>query len=92
MELIKLPIIEERKIVQSGSSLVMSLPKAWLEENGLTAGEPVLIRANGNLEIMRKTKENIAKLNKEVEEVRNHLNHVPVGSHSKAKDCHDKNL
>lgn len=74
-ELIRMPAIEERRITLSGSSLIITLPKAWTEENKLQAGETVLVRANGHLEIRKKTEENIKKMNEEVLQVRNQLNH-----------------
>lgn len=74
-DLIKMPVIEERRVTLSGSSLIMTLPKAWTEENNVKEGETILVRANGHLEIRKKTDENVEKMNKEVLAVRNQLNH-----------------
>ena len=76
IDLIKMPAIEERRVTLSGSSLIMTLPKAWTEENNVKEGETILVRANGHLEIRKKTDENIEKMNKEVLQVRNQLNHI----------------
>lgn len=78
VELIKMPAIEERRVTLSGSSLIMTLPKAWTEENNVKEGETILVRANGHLEIRKKTDENIEKMNKEVLSVRNQLNNQRV--------------
>lgn len=80
VELIRMPVIEERRITKSGASLIMTLPKAWVDENGLTEGETILVRANGHLEIRVKNEENIKKMNQEVLSVRNQLNHSLAGS------------
>ncbi|MCH7568539.1 MAG: AbrB/MazE/SpoVT family DNA-binding domain-containing protein [Nanoarchaeota archaeon] len=80
VELIRMPAIEERRITKSGSSLIMTLPKAWVDENELTEGETILVRANGHLEIRKKTEENIKKMNEEVLAVRNQLNHNQMSS------------
>jgi len=77
-DLIKMPVIEERRVTLSGSSLIMTLPKAWTEENKLKEGETILVRANGHLEIRKKTEENIKKMNEEVLSVRNQLNNQRV--------------
>ena len=61
-DLIKMPAIEERRVTLSGSSLIMTLPKAWTEENNVKEGETILVRANGHLEIRKKTDENIEKM------------------------------
>jgi len=79
MENIKnMPIFEERKLVKSGASLVLSLPRKWLEENGLVDGGNVIIKANGDLKIEKASPENIEKMNKQIEVIRNHLsnNHI----------------
>ncbi len=72
--LIKMPAIEERRITKSGASLIMTLPKAWTDENNLKEGDKILIRANGHIEIRIKNEENIQKMNEEVLLVRNQLN------------------
>ncbi len=73
-DLIKMPAIEERRITKSGSSLIMTLPKAWTDENNLEEGNMILVRANGHIEIRVKNEENIKKMNEEVLSVRNQLN------------------
>lgn len=74
VDLIKMPAIEERRITKSGASLIITLPKAWVEENDLKEGQKILVRANGHLEIRTNTEENINKMNKEVLRVRKELN------------------
>ncbi len=76
VNLIKMPAIEERRVTQSGSSLIMTLPKAWTEENNLKNGDIILVRANGHIEIRIKNNENVEKMNAEVLSVRNQLNHI----------------
>ncbi len=76
-----MPIIEKRKLVKSGASLVVSLPRKWLEENGLSDGGDILIRANGDLKIVVANQENVDEMNTQIENIRNQLNHnIPAGS------------
>lgn len=48
--------------MMSGSSIVLSVPKEWLDENGLSLGDEVLMIANGDLKFMKIDKKNIDKL------------------------------
>lgn len=72
-ELIKMPVIEERKVTKSGASFVITLPQEWAEENQLKTGDTILVRANGHIEIRIKNEENLEMMNKEILSVRNHL-------------------
>ena len=63
-----IPLIERRKLVNSGTSVVLSIPKEWLQENGLKAGDEVIMVANGDLKFMKINKKN-------VDEIRNKLAH-----------------
>jgi hypothetical protein len=56
------PIVEKRRLVASGSSVMLVVPKQWLEENDLTAGNELLMIANGDLTFKKMTKENIEKI------------------------------
>ncbi|MGA2130297.1 MAG: AbrB/MazE/SpoVT family DNA-binding domain-containing protein [Candidatus Pacearchaeota archaeon] len=68
------PIVEKRKLVASGSSVMLVVPKQWLEENGLDKGDEVLMVANGDLSFKKMTKENVDK-------IRNQLaNHTQTSS------------
>ncbi len=72
MEIQHTPIVEKRKLIASGSSVALIVPKQWLKEHGLEAGEEVLMIANGDLRFMKIEKES-------VEKIRNQLaNHVQV--------------
>jgi phosphate uptake regulator len=76
-ELIKMPVIEERRVTLSGSSLIMTLPKDWIDEHNIKAGDKILIKANGHLEIRVRTDENLELMNNEVLSVRSQLaNHI----------------
>jgi hypothetical protein len=68
------PLVEKRKLITSGSSVVLAVPRKWLEENGLSAGEEVIMVANGNLEFMKPTPENVARINQRVERSRKSFN------------------
>jgi hypothetical protein len=61
------PKIEKRKLMTSGSSVVLTVPKEWLDENKLKAGEEVIMVMNGHLEFRKITEENVGK-------IRNQLN------------------
>ncbi|MBU0466167.1 MAG: hypothetical protein KJ718_00040 [Nanoarchaeota archaeon] len=74
MEIKSGPIVEKRKLITSGSSVVLAVPKRWLEENGLVAGGEVIMIANGNLEFMKATPENIARVNQRAERSRKSFN------------------
>ena len=67
------PIVEERKLVKSGASIVITLPQKWLKENGLEAGSEVIVVANGDLQILKANKENVDRLNKKISSLRNQL-------------------
>lgn len=69
------PSVEERKLVASGASIVITLPKRWLEENKLKAGSEVIVVANGDLQILNKNKENVERLNKKISSLRDQLAH-----------------
>jgi len=73
------PIVEKRKLVKSGASVVLTLPKKWLEENQLEAGSEIIVVANGDIQIMKSNNENVERLNKKISEIRNQLN-TPAGS------------
>lgn len=67
MTIKEVPIVEKKKLVASGASVILVVPKQWLEENQLTAGNEVLMVANGDLTFKKMTKENVDK-------IRNQLN------------------
>lgn len=67
MDIEHAPIVEKRKLVASGSSVILVVPKQWLEENDLEKGDEVLMVANGDLTFKKMTKENVDK-------IRNQLN------------------
>lgn len=73
------PIVEERNLVKSGASIVITLPKKWLEENQLDAGSKVIVVANGDIQIMKANKENVARINEKISQIRNQLAHNPTG-------------
>ena len=62
METEHTPIVEKRRLVASGSSVMLVVPKQWLEENQLMAGNEVLMVANGDLTFKKMTKENVEKI------------------------------
>lgn len=53
------PIVEKKKLLTSGTSVVVSIPKQWLEEHGLEAGDEVLMIANGELRFLDINKANV---------------------------------
>ena len=59
-----MPIIEKRKLVKSGASFVVSLPRKWLEEHNLIEGGDIIIRANGELKIVAANEKNIEDMKK----------------------------
>jgi len=65
------PIVEKRKLVASGASIVLSLPKKWIEENGLSIGDEVIVVANGDLQLMKNNKENVERINDKISTIRN---------------------
>lgn len=62
METEHAPIVEKRKLVSSGASVMLVVPKQWLLENNLEAGQEVLMVANGDLCFKKMTKENVEKI------------------------------
>ena len=70
-----MPTFEKRKLVKSGASYVVSIPRKWLEENDLTEGGDIIVKANGELKIEVANKENINKMNQQIENIRNQLSH-----------------
>ena len=66
------PMIERKKLTASGTSVVITVPKNWLNENDLQAGDEILMVANGDLTFMKMTPENVMK-------IRNQLTHNPAG-------------
>jgi len=64
MDIKHIPIVEKKKLVASGASVVVVIPRQWLEENGLGAGSEVLMVANGDLKFMKISKDNVDKLRK----------------------------
>jgi len=76
-ELMKMPVLEERRVTKSGSSFVMTLPKEWIEEHGIKEGDKILVRANGHIEVRVRTEENLQLMNDEVMAIRNlSTNHI----------------
>ena len=56
------PIVKTGKLLTSGSSITVAMPKEWLKSKGLEAGQEIIIVANGDLRIMKKNKENTERL------------------------------
>jgi len=76
-ELVKMPVIEERRITKSGSSFIITLPKEWTEEHGIKEGDRILVKANGHIEIRVKSNENLKLMNEEIMAIRNlSTNHI----------------
>jgi len=72
-----MPVIEERRVTLSGSSLIMTLPKEWIEEHKIKAGDKILVKANGHIEVRVRTEENLRLMNEEVTAIRNlSTNHI----------------
>lgn len=69
------PLVEKRNLVKSGASVVITIPKKWLEENKLEAGSEVIVVANGDLQILKSNRENVERLNKKISEIRDKLSH-----------------
>lgn len=66
MTIKEIPIVEKRKLVASGASVMLVVPKQWLEENGLEKGDEVLMVANGDLMFRKITKENVNKIKQQL--------------------------
>ena len=73
-----MPTFEKRKLVRSGASFVVSLPRKWLEEHGLAEGGDIIVKANGELKIEVANEENINKMNEQIETIRDNLNNQQV--------------
>ncbi len=56
------PIVEKRKLLTSGTSIMVAVPRQWLEEQGLEKGDEVLMIANGELRFLKANEENITKI------------------------------
>lgn len=56
------PKVEKRKLMTSGTSIVLTVPKDWLEENKLEAGQEVIMVMNGKLTFMPITEENVKSI------------------------------
>lgn len=48
----KKPRVVQRKLMEMGGSLVMAIPKAWVEQHHLEKGEEVSIVLNGDLKVL----------------------------------------
>lgn len=59
---IQSPIVKRGKLVTSGSSIVITMPKEWIEEHKLKAGDEVMIISNGNVTIQPITEKNVEKI------------------------------
>jgi len=57
-----IPKIEKRKLMTSGNSVVLTVPREWMEENKLKAGDEVLMIANGNLVFSKMDSEMVKSL------------------------------
>ncbi len=73
------PSVERRNLVRSGASVVISLPQKWLKENDLSAGSSVIVIANGDLQILKASQDNIDKLNEKILHLRDQLNRLNYG-------------
>lgn len=61
-----LPVIARRKLMISGGSIMVAVPKEWLEQHSLSSGDDVLVVANGSLKIIPDDKAIIERLHKAV--------------------------
>ena len=61
-----MPILVQRKLFQTGDSLAITLPKAWLDYSGLKAGDIVEIVGNDILTIRAKPEEKNIDLYKDL--------------------------
>lgn len=62
MTIKEVPIVEKKKLIASGASVMLVVPKQWLEDNGLNKSDEVLMVANGDLTFKKMTKENVDKI------------------------------
>ena len=51
-----MPMLEKRRVRAIGGSLLLTLPKGWLNYFGVKAGDELEVVANGNL-VIRPTRE-----------------------------------
>lgn len=61
------PFVDRRKLIASGTSIVLTIPKTWLEEQGLEAGDEVLMVANGNILIQKITQESVQQVRRQLQ-------------------------
>lgn len=61
-----IPKIEKRKLITSGNSIVLTVPKDWIEENKLKAGDEVLMVSNGDLTFTKIEEHKIEELRKKL--------------------------
>ena len=62
MTIKEVPMVEKKKLIASGASVMLVVPKQWLEENKLDKGDEVLMIANGSLTFQKMTQENVDKI------------------------------
>ena len=79
-----IPLIERRKLVKSGSSVVVTVPAEWLREHKLHAGDEVMMVANGCLKFLEITPENIEQIRTQLSE------HSQAGSPAKSEETDGK--
>ncbi len=70
-ELIPCPLIERRKLVRSGSSTILTVPKSWLEYNGLKRGDYVLMVCSEDLVFKKLTEKNVKELHDKIDKIKN---------------------
>lgn len=61
------PTIKKRKIIKSGNSLVVTLPKEWLEDRKLSEGDELMMIVDEDIQIKEPTDKNIDKLKRGIE-------------------------
>ena len=74
MTIKEVPMVEKKKLIASGASVMLVVPKQWLKENNLEAGNEVLMVANGDLMFRKITQENVDRIKHQLS------NHIPTGS------------
>ncbi len=72
-ELIPCPLIERRKLIRSGSSTILTVPKSWLEFNGLKRGDHVLMVCCDDLVFKKLTEKNVKELQDKVDKIKKEL-------------------
>ncbi len=70
-ELISCPLIERRKLIRSGSSTILTVPKSWLEYNGLKKGDDVLMVCSDDLVFKKLTEKNVKELHDKIDKIKN---------------------